>query len=345
MRHFWKHRRAAQAASPCRYARCVGIAVALLAMIAPSYASAKPSDNVALEVAVPPNCPSEQALLDSLDSLLGSDFETDTRLQAEVHITQSGLGDWGLELRYRTSSGSSDSRQLRGETCAAVSEAAALVLALALNPRALSKPEPKPQPDPEQTPLAQADEPAVEPSSSGVRLAPSVGVLGVFDTALMPESSGGVGAHLGLRIGLFELRVRGQLLLPRDHVQGGVTTTFGAWSVDLGVCAHLPLGPALVGPCARAEVGSLRGQLQGDVVVDSPGTGRVQALGLGAEARWPVAPPLWLSLNADFSWITRRPVFDATRDGPAQTDMGVQVSVGQSARFGLRVCLGPLLAW
>jgi len=338
MRHLWKHGRLTLEVAVRRWAPsglCIVLATILLAWFGPSVASARPSDQVALEVSAPPRCPTRSQILSILDTQLGSAFETDTRLRAEINIEELSASDFVLTLRYRTSTGAQDARQLHGESCAAVAEAAAWVLALVLDPRAV--------PDIEEP---SARTPPRHPDA-GWDVAPSAGVHGVFDTALMPETSGGFGAHLGLRLGPIELRVRGQLLLPRDHQQGGVTATFRAWSVDLGACAHVPLGPAVVGPCLRAEVGSLSGQLQGgDVVVDSPGKARIQALGLGGEARWPVAPPLWIAISADFTWMTRRPAFDALRAGSGETeDIGVQVAVGQSAKFGMRVCLGPLLAW
>jgi hypothetical protein len=252
-----------------------------------------------------------------VDTQLGAAFETDTRLRAVANVRELAAGDYELQLRYETSSGATDERLLRGESCRAVTDAAVLLLAIALNPSpALAE---DPQPTPAREPL----------------FSPNVGLVGELDSAVLARLAFALGVQLGLRIGPVELQARGQYFPARSETQLAATTTFTAYSFDLGMCTPWRFGIVTVGPCARVELGRLSGRVAGRVQEQRPGAARFQALALGGEVRVRVVAPLWLLLSADFTWFLRRPEF-------LVTDLG---EVGRPAKFGMRVYLGPLVAW
>ena len=286
----------------------------LLCLCGPVRVYAQPSQHITLELSAPASCPNAQALLESVDAQLGADFSTDSELRAWVQVRELGPADYELQLRYRAGAGVEDERRLRGESCSAVTDAAVLLLAIALSP-SVSIPVPE------------------EPSQSF--WAPRVGLTGAFDTALTRQASFGAGVAVGVRLGSFELYARAQLFFPPSTARAGTTTTWDSFSVDLEGCRPWELGRISLGPCVRAEVGRLSAGVAGPVEEQRPGAARFQALAIGAEVRVRLASPLSLALTADFAWFLRRPQFVVAELG----------EVGRPAKFGTRVYFGPLLAW
>ena len=288
---------------------------------APSLAEAQPSQHVKLELSAPASCLDARSLLQGIDAQLGAEFSTDSTLQASVRVRVLGPADYELQLRYRAGSGAQDERRLRGESCRAISDAAALLLALALNPSVA----------PESAPT----DGATAASPSQAVWAPRVGVTLALDSALVQGVGLGAGLLVGLRVGPLELGARGQVFLLPSSASAGTTTRWEAFSAEVNACVPWELARFTLGPCVRAEVGQLSAQTSGPIEEPRPGAGRFQALAVGAELRMRLASPFWLALTADFAWFLRRPGF-------VVADLG---EVGRPAKFGMRVHLGPLLAW
>jgi hypothetical protein len=288
----------------------------------PGAAWARPSEHIAIELEAPTPCPDAAAILQRVDAQLGAAFETDSRLRVVLSIQAVQARDYTLQLRYETSSGDAEQRQLSGESCEEVLDAAALVLAVALNPSSLGT---------TVEPRVADVSPATTPRTSRAHVA----ALAELDTALFQRASVAFGAQLGVRIGPIELRARAQLFLPRSIVLADTTTTFNAFSFDLAACVPYGLGWIGVAGCIRGELGRMAAKPAGTLEDPRPGNARFQAVGAGAELRVRVVEPLWLALGADFAWFLRRPRF-------VVTDLG---EIGRPAALGVRAYFGPHVAW
>jgi hypothetical protein len=292
-------------------------------LFVPTLATARPSENIAVELSAPDACPDSAALLRRVDAQLGADFETDTRLRATISVQALSAAEYSLQLRYAGDRGLAEQRSLIGESCSTVIDAAALVLALALDP------------SPADTSLAQTSD---ELAAAVVTPEPPwahVAALTELDSALFKRLSVAFGLQLGMRVGPIELRVRAQYFLPRAIALADTTSTFNAFSFDLAACAPWTLGRFVLSPCVRAELGRIAANIAGPIEEPRPGAARFQAVGAGGEVRIRIYGPLWLSLAADFTWFLRRPQF-------VVTDLG---EVNRPRQFGLRSSFGPLLAW
>lgn len=291
-------------------------------LLLPALATARPSENIVLELSAPDACPDTAALLQRVDAQLGADFETDTRLRAAISVQALSAAEYSLQLRYAGDSSVAEQRSLIGESCSTVIDAAALVLALALDPS---------QAD---TSLAQTSDElaaAVTPKPPWAHVA----ALAELDSALLRRLSVAFGLQLGMRVGPIELRVRAQFFLPRAIALAETTSTFNAFSFDLAACVPWTLGRFVLSPCVRAELGRIAASIAGPIEEPRPGAARFQAVGAGGEVRIRIYEPLWLSLAADFTWFLRRPQF-------LVTDLG---EVNRPRQLGLRSYFGPLLAW
>ncbi len=137
--------------------RLVGFAgfVAWLGALSPAVALAQTPPRVALTWTAPAQCPGGSAIVAEVDRILGEQGARPAApLAVDARVTGSE-GAYVVEVRT-TSADGPRSRSLRGKTCAAVADATALVIALAIDPNAIPPPRPEP-----------VAAPALSPSSSG----------------------------------------------------------------------------------------------------------------------------------------------------------------------------------
>jgi hypothetical protein len=277
----------------------------------------------------PAGCPDRSAVLRSIDGQLGANFVTDTHIRASAQVIAQDAEHFELHIEYTTDAGTHDERRIRGESCAAAADAAALVLTLALNP-SLVEPKPVPTATPAEVPSApRKDE---QPRTA---TAWSVEALALLDTAVMSKTAFGAGLRVGFQFGPVQLSVAGHYFFPDDVTVAGIDTRLHFWSVDLRACYMAQWSAVALGPCANFEVGRLAGEAHGALDAAQSGAARLQAAKLGGEIRVRLYAPLWLALSAGVEWIARRPQFVVEGVGP----------VSSSTPFGARIELGPLLTW
>jgi hypothetical protein len=268
------------------------------------------------------DCSSAADVLRSVDSQLGDQFVSRTRIQARGDLRMQERGEYELQLEYTTDSGARDQRSIRGESCQAVSEAAALVLALALDPTHALAQEPRAEPR-----SAEAD--------SGETTEFLLGVLALFDTPVMSVPTVGAGLRLGFRYGVLELNASVQLFLPREPTTNGISMQLSYWSVDVGACYLARVATWSIGPCARFELGQLTGNPRGELETANAGSERVHVATLAAAARVPIVGAFHVQADAGFEWVARRPQFEVTGPG----------IIASPALFGVRVVAGAFLAF
>ncbi|MCA9650416.1 MAG: hypothetical protein KC501_10940 [Myxococcales bacterium] len=93
---------------------------------------------VRLQWSAPPQCPDADALLEAIDRALG-EVDDDERRAVEVRGELQAQAPEGYRLRLTLDGGRSGTRELRGSSCEELSEAAALVIAMAIDPRLLER--------------------------------------------------------------------------------------------------------------------------------------------------------------------------------------------------------------
>jgi len=172
-----------------------------LAMVRPAAAQA-PAQSFELSWEVPSECPEEGVFRSQVLRLAGHDAEQASELRAKVNIERSPEVSYRLTLQTE-SQGQSGTRTLEGNSCGAVVDAAALTLALILNPEAgaeESSVQPA-EPEVDATPPARESEPKPPAPGPRVRLVSGAG-MGVLTGELPvvgPDLS--VGAGLGIGAG------------------------------------------------------------------------------------------------------------------------------------------------
>jgi hypothetical protein len=290
----------------------------------PRGVSAADPNRIELRWSADDECSSAQDVLNAVAAQRGDDFDSQTRIRAQGELRALDGGEYDLSLSYTTTSGARDERQIHGESCAAVTKAAALVLALALDPGRAELPE-RPPP---LTPL--------QPSAAAAKSDMFVGLLAVLDTPILGEPAFGGGLRLGWRFGPLELSASFQLFSPAEREAADVTMRLTLWSVDVGACYLARMDGWSVGPCGRFEVGRLAGTPRGAVDEASSGSARMQAATLGGALRVQLSSPVWLGLDAAFEWVARRPQFDVT---------GAPDTIAHSRVFGARLTAGPMLVF
>jgi hypothetical protein len=273
-----------------------------------------------LHWSAPAGCPQATDVLRAIDAQLGADFVSDTQLTASAEVTAHDAGDYELAVTYTTASGERDQRRMHGESCATVTEAGVVVLALALAPGfALPR-----------TPTA----PSPRPISTSISMW-NVGAFALFDTASFSVPAFGAGLRMGWGLGPLQLSLAAHYFLPREVARAGLSTQLRLWSVQVGACYLTSLSTLLLGPCASFEMGRMAAESRGDLEASQPGAARLQAATIGAEIRLHVHTPLWLTFSGGLAWIARRPQFMVAGIG----------TVSSPATFGARITVGPLLVW
>jgi len=237
----------------------------------------------AVQWEAPAPCPSAAQGLTMIEANLGArlgDIETDADFT--VTLSQSDRG-WSATIDMRSGTANSTRTLPAVDSCQEASDAAALVVAIALDPSTgaaagnlVPEPEPEPKPElvPEPEPVPQPEpkpepepepEPEREPSTAPEPVDPPLAI----------------GAHLGIaggiRYGSLDravgaLTLRGGLLLPRIRVSLEVVTAprrvvaiddatrarFTQWGLAAGGCWRVPLAPmAALEPCGALEIGQM----------------------------------------------------------------------------------------
>ncbi len=319
-----------------------------------------------LDWIAPPDCPDLNAVRSSVEARLSPDPPAGSPFWAGAVARFEGERRWSLRLETRQAEGSWE-RVLVGPSCDAVARAAAVILALAIDPNARSSPAepsvasfdlPPPAtgsgraggaaamptpPEPARTPTA----PAAAAPDGGVsirapRRAETVRTLvhafGGLDAGTLPGPTVAAGAGVGLLAG----RVRASLAavyafpasgtVPDEAERGGDLDLVAG---SLGVCLRaVELRAFAVGPCARGEVGVVRGRGTG---VENPRSASAPwySVGAGAEATYEVGAAVALVARASAIAPLTRPRFFLERLGTVHEPAPAtgRLELGAEVRF------------
>jgi hypothetical protein len=304
----------------------VGLSCGMLTMaaanLAEGHAPADPSPMV-LHWDEQPGCPSTDAVRDRVDRHLASAAEQSASSPVTAHasLRRERTGAWSADLTLETVAGTHHRALGNAQTCEAIADAVALILALSINPTITIDPPASDDageriPRAEETPKSATVSAPVPPSSASPNrtsvAAPrgAVGVAGALDVGAFPRPAGRIEGDVAAlwrraRIGVLGQHTFGQRL----SVAPGQGVTLALWSLGAYGCflQEFGLRHRLALPvCAGANVGQLRaapiGLVAGrtardlwvDVTLRSGATfapHRSVALGLFAEGYAPLVRP------------------------------------------------------
>lgn len=281
-----------------------------LALIAVGEASPSQADDSVLRLTwdAPPGCPDLANQRDEIRRRIGASGRTpSTPVIAHGAIRAAPSG--GYELLLRTSvDGTQGERLLAGNDCHQLAEAAALVLALLINPDgASSEPEPRlavtvpSPPSPPASPVAARPRPGL-----------GVGIGGVWATGVLPSAAAGLSASVFYQRGIWALAFLMTGFLPDDRgapVLRQASASFYRLESALQLCAgsstERRVGAVL---CLGGAVVRLHGQSAG---VSDPGqaTAYWPEASLAGAGRLRLTGATHLRLAADLHGLGGRPDF------------------------------------
>jgi hypothetical protein len=292
------------------------LSLALLAIIlsagtgvASTRASALPVD---LTWVAPPGCPDVDTIRSGIAHRIREGGETVANVLAKVVVSRIDADQWQAKIDLRGADWTA-TRTLEGRTCLAVSDAAGLVMVLALNSNAEDRtvvavtPPPPPPPSP--------------PESS-----PFLGVGAATDVGALPGPASGGGVAVGWRLEHASLELDANLFAPQQaSVVGRPDIGAKLWlaTLDLRGCylfgARISLGPCVAAGLAWTRMSVFGPALSHGNISTAPvlGTGlrgewwmsrRVGAF-LVAEVAFPLTTPqLSVQFNNDVRPVNRASV-------------------------------------
>jgi hypothetical protein len=306
----------------------------------------------------PLECPSN-TFTDALEHLLVGSAVTDPiRVEAIVEHTADG---WSIHTDFDAGPGRTGQRTFQAVTCRTVTQAAALALAIAVDPSVLERlvapveappveplavaqvpdaPVPAARIEPSEPPplgpiVAAAPDPGpAEPSSRWRGL---LGVAGLIDGGALPGPGGGIAATIGVLHGRFRGEVVGTRRFATRRAAAAdprVGGELSQWSLGVRGCGVPRMGAVELPLCVGVDGGQTVGQ---GIGLRDPLTSAQPWLAGLAEAgvAWPVRP--WLALTARASLAV--PVL---RQDFAISGLGVVHRVGPVQGRGL---VGLELRW
>jgi hypothetical protein len=316
-----------------------GLAVFLAAIVlaAPCHAdpAARAPPELRLTWEAPDECPPAAEVEAQFDRLLGGPGRAPSakRVDANATVRRGVGGAWILRLDT-TVDEAVGHRTLEGDSCWAVANATALVLALTIDPNAAARALPTPPPETSPLPTARAAEATVAVAARPFEEAPQQLFLRVFGGAivsLLPEPAPVAGLAAGLRRKWFDaelsslasLATRAQAL---DRPGAGGYFRLLAFGVR-GCARTTPVdSPIALRLCAGGEIERITARGFGVELPGSGGATLVAGLG-GAVASLQIAS--WVEIAFELIGTARpyHPEFVLTRVGnvfavPAASALG-----------------------
>ena len=296
-------------------------------------------------------CSSEAEVRAEVAALLGRDPEQSLPQPLEVWIRVEQLPSAELRLELRIGA---SWREFRAARCGQVTEAAGLMVALAIDPepphldRSRRKslegravfPAATPRDPPTQSPERRQEEPFRRPRpqpSVPVEEAPSpegprwfARLEGALSAGELPELAWGGGLALGLRLSDWHLELTGRTLAPQTRTLEGQSGRFQASAAAVQGCWVVLRAPLELAPCGALGLGIMRGEgttapLPGSATVLSP------MLEVGGRLALPLLPWLRAVGQVGLELLPARARF-VIRNGPT-----LEESALAAGRFSLGI--------
>jgi len=275
----------------------------------------------------PAGCPSVDEMTDRIRGMLRTVPAAGSaqRYRVQTEIAIAATGEWRARIAIIGPSSPTE-RAFRGQSCEAVANATALVLAFLIDPTAVSLPSPaavveEPAGD-RHTAAAGAGAMNVGPPPSPRPPRWTVRADAGGDAGSLPAPTWGAGVALGLRLGhaRAELSVahwgaQRRTLAVRDPAPGGSFDLTAGGVAGCYEAAVAELGPLAPGACLGIEAGGLRGM---GFSVTSPGqaTGLWLAADVAGTLTWRLSARVGLSLRLALVAPLRRLTYEIEGIGP-----------------------------
>lgn len=331
----------------------------ILAALALSPGIGRAQPRLSLQWDAPPACPDRAAVEAEVARLLGGAMPNGTPAITAEGRAVALDGAFALTLRTEVE-GARGERALRGERCEELAAAAALILALMIDPDAVAHADPSPLAA-EPASVSPPDDATEEPSPARRLTAPTVrvpreaasrepappperglqailGVGALLDVGTLASATPGVQVEGGLGVPLVDARLRAVLLFPQATASAeelpGANAELMALSLGLVGCVR-PIDVArFLGVCAELAGGALFGSSRG---ISDPafGAGFWLAAGGGVALAWEPAPWFDLEVMAEVLGQIVAPTFDVTVSEAGTTrTVTLFVPGAVSGRFG-----------
>jgi hypothetical protein len=290
----------------------------------------------------PAGCPSRDEVNAEIARLLGGSIRVPQGgdIKARAQVVQGAT--WSLAMDTELA-GRLGRRSLEAASCQDLANAAALIIALMIDPEAVAAHATPPQPvaappSPVAPPPVTAPSPAPERKPRAVEYL--VGILAAGSFGTLPSIDAGLGGGIGLQGRRWRAELRGTYGLRRDQkawaaAPAGAYGQFNFWAVAFAGCFNVGRESWAFGPCADAEVGVISAQGFG-VSQSLPASTLWSALGAGGYAAISLGRHLGLPLHLDVLAPLRRSEFvfknEPTRVFRAPA-VGVRMSAGIELRF------------
>lgn len=314
------------------------VVVALTLCLGNEVARADDASPFELDWRAPTGCPSPERLRAEITRLIGPNAhpEGTTHVAGEVSAQDNGTYLVKLELEQ---SGHPGERTLTGATCAEVSRAAALLIALAIAPNsAREEPEPSPPPPPPPPPAPAPPTPAPPPPPSAPPATHERSIVIALGPAaeigLLPALSPGGEVSLGAALDRLSIEAYGSAYLNQNHVADADSATASTSSATVGGhfslrsfgargCAVLAPGDLSFAACAGGSVNHVAAQGYG-VIFPSTQETNVGALSLAVRMELRFSAHAALRLDAGPSYMLGHANF-VLNTNPAASDSKTRV--------------------
>jgi len=289
----------------------VWIAAGVWVAVWPALARAE-AGTVEIAWSAPADCPTTPDVEASIRDLLGRPPHLPDGRKLEIKARAERKRDRGwsgtIETRLGTTTGS---RTIATESCRAVADATALIVALMIDPEAVAaRASPPAAPSPPQDPSRAirappaATETAVSrappPSRRGLARTLSLGPMLAVDVGTLPRPSYGAGGRVGVKVGRSALELG---VLASTSARGTIPGTappaggsFRFWSASLSACPAFAVRRFDLGACAEIDAVEVKGTGFG-VTARYENDARWLALGAGAIARLRISPHVAIPLR------------------------------------------------
>ncbi|MGC4087206.1 MAG: hypothetical protein QM756_04740 [Polyangiaceae bacterium] len=312
------------------------------ALVAVSLGAARDAKAADLLWNSPDSCQRVEAVSEQVEALIRRPLAQVEALQFELTVRQNGEA-WHVELTTRTNPADAPhQRTLNGRSCAEVTDAAAVVIAMAVQDaareqeREAAEHDEAPGPIEQPEPLKETTARPVPPATKGAaKVASGSYITGLFalgalaDSAALPGGSLGVSVDAGFRYAVLRLALEGSAWVPRTLDLGaGRSAEFSLIAGAALACVEHEVGPVLGLGCGGFELGRLAGEGSG-ITDPRLGSATWQALRVDVGAAYPSRRALRFSGRFGAAVPLTRPVF--------QLD---QKDVYRTATLGARLWLG-----
>jgi len=297
----------------------------------------------------PPDCPERDVFISEVERLLGQTLEArrDQSLEISAEVEASETRGYVARVRVQSVRGTQE-RELSHRDCAELTEAVALVTALAIDPQLIvrddtasasqlgttratsSRDQPTSAPPaPSDAPLTVAPATSPAPSTDAASKARGKGPfrfdvagVGLVGNSALPGVGVGVSARVRVARKHFGLTLQGDYWLPRfqsvaDAGTNGAGVYLDAWDVGLKACGAPLLGNLTLSLCVGPTLGQVRGS--GNQLLTNPTTDYQRWSAFSAEVNLITATSsfvsTWLGIEVGKSLLT--PKFGISEDGRA----------------------------